>query len=196
MGSVVSLLIERVDQPSRLLMGVRDPRVNVRHPGVLSTVTQRTPALLSDALIDASPGEQKIGSGIGPRGLLSYVAESVLSRKLDASHLLEAGNLAGSVTFARRMVDVVDDPLGTQISESTSMVTLRVCIDRGADKIPSSSTSYLRLDWVDKKDLGLAFRTHDALLLIPDADPFLVCIHGLCVKSAVAALDDTMESIA
>ena len=188
MGTVVSLLVERADQPDRLLLGVRDPSVNPRHPGVLSTITQRLPPLVAAALAADAPDEQRFGGSGGVRGLLSYVAESVLSRKLGIAAQLETGQIQGSVSYAYEMSEMVDDPLGTDVAEQTSMLTLRVSIERGADLVPFSSVSYLRLDWVLKGNLARAFHTRDALLLVPDANPFMVCIHGLCVKSAVMTL--------
>lgn len=194
MATVVSLLIERADQPDLILMGIRDPHVNKRHPGVLSTITQRIPQIVADSLPTASPDKQGVGATPTHKGILSYVAESVLCRKLELSNMLETEQLSGSVAFARQMTELVDDPLGSQLKELTSMITMRLLIEQGAELIPATSTSYLRLSWVEKRQLGIAYHARDALILVPDADPFMVCIHGLCVKSAVATLDDAMKS--
>jgi hypothetical protein len=194
MAAVVSLLIERVDQPNHLLMGIRDPVANERHPGVLSTITQRIPETLSGSLPGDSPRQQGVGATALRKGLLSYVAESVLCRKLELSGALETAQFSGSVVFARQMTELVDDPLGSQAKELTCMMTLRLLIARGFELIPATSTSYLKLNWVEKENLSIAYHARDALILVPDADPFMVCIHGLCVKSAIATLDEAMSS--
>ncbi|HEY1574261.1 MAG TPA: hypothetical protein VGG05_23170 [Pseudonocardiaceae bacterium] len=185
---VVSLLIERSDMPGRLLMGVRTPRHNPRHPGVLSTITQRAPLVLADTLV--AHGRSNFHFGVQRAGMMlpSLMAEAVMARKLGIGQFLEQGMFRGQVSLVSDVTDVVDDPLGTQISELTRMITLRVRLTTGAELIPTSNASYMRLDWVETGKLSTALTHHDALILIPDADPFLVCIHGLCVRSAAAAL--------
>ncbi len=185
---VVSLLIERQDKPGRLLMGVRAPMQNLRHPGVLSTITQRLPLALADLLVDHSQAEVPLGVQRSGMVLPSYVAEAVMARKLSVGHYIEQGEFRGWVSLVSDVTDLVEDPLGTQIAELTRMVTLRVLLTSGADLVPTCNPSFVRLDWVETGKLSKALSQRDALILIPDADPFMVCIHGLCVRSAAAVL--------
>jgi hypothetical protein len=92
------------------------------------------------------------------------------------------------VSLVSDVTDMVEDPLGTQATELTRMVTLRVLLTSGAELVPRCNPSYVRLEWVETVKLSSALRQRDALILIPDADPFMVCIHGLCVRSAAAVL--------
>jgi hypothetical protein len=90
---VVSLLIERSDEPGRLLMGVRAPRYNARHPGVLSTITQRLPLALADLLADHSQAGAPLGISRSGMMLPTYVAEAIMARKLSCRPSHRAGEV-------------------------------------------------------------------------------------------------------
>jgi hypothetical protein len=182
--NVLSLLIRDSDQPSQLLMGIRSPDVNERHPNVLSTITQRIPAI---TLKSFETGEVEVGH-TGDRTLLAFTVEALLARKLNVADELERGELHGHARVMSVTTGMVGDPQGTETVENTTMTNVMVVFDRGARRIPSRTTSYSRLAWIETAELPAAVRNRDALRLIPDANPFEVCLHGLCVRSAVTIL--------
>lgn len=216
-NTVLSLLLTRSDRPEDLLLGIRDPRVNPRHPNVLSTITQRVPDVFLDqfdltiprtspnsgplaqsqghALIAGPRPRGQIGR-TGPRNLLSFAVETVLCRKLDLGSELEAGRIIGEAELCAITCDLVGDPLGTDQFEETIMLTAKVRIEAGADLIPTLTTSYSRLEWVDVSELTEAVRQRDPLRLINDVDPIAVCLHGLCVRAAAGVVADDQLGLA
>jgi len=119
----------------------------------------------------------------------SYAIESLLARKLDLGHALSLGQLQASARLAAVAVQEVPDPQGGSPPEWTHMASFLIDITVGDGLIPSASGAYSRLTWIQGSKLGLAFSSHDALLLDDALDPFEVCISGLCIHSAVAVLE-------
>jgi hypothetical protein len=124
-----------------------------------------------------------IGVENSMRGVIAYLAETLLARKLGAGPSLINGDLTGSARLGAIAHDVVTDPESGRPDETTLMLTIVVSVEAGADLIPRSTESYSRLDWVPAARLGAAVRNRDPLMLIEDVD-LLVCLHGLCVRSA------------
>jgi hypothetical protein len=191
--------------PSRrqVLLGVRRTTpMNARHPGVLSTATIRVPAqlfhlLLPDAAVDALP--PGTGSVVGPAtaGIgvnsffadpASFVLEHLLCRKLGLVDALAAGTFQARATALNVALDEVADPLGTGAAEWTAMITYAVDVLAGAQEIPASTAYFSRFLWAETALLERAIATRDVLLLDDSLDPVEVCIHGLCVRSAVPFL--------
>jgi hypothetical protein len=209
-----ALVVSQSAGKQRVLTAVRRPATNLRHPGVVSLPTMRIPAAMG-ALLSGLPAgsagpERPSGSagsagnfafltvhgarqafgapGVG-RGLVSYLTEALLSRKLGAADLLETGRLAGGCAIGMVARAFVDDPTGTTESEPTLMHTVLVRVTRGAHLLPSASAAYNEICWVDPALLLLAWRCRDAQMLFPQANPFEICIRGLCIRSGVRLLE-------
>lgn len=213
LNTVASLLIESEDRAGELLMGIRSPEVSFRHPNVLSTITQRIPRStvewLGLTVPMNGPGGQLLKQarghtltpdamavsigGTGDREPLNLIVEAMLARKIGAASLLELGKLSGVARVCALTLDVVADPMGSGISEETLMVTIKVILKSGANLLPSQSTAYSRIAWVNLDKLWEAVRNHDALMLLEDVDPFAICLHGLCVRSAATVLAEGRE---
>ena len=201
---VLSCIVTAGSRPGELLLGVRrGTAVSPRHPGVLSTLTMRIPEALYRAVVDGDPSLYRVGSttittnspvvAIGSDSSnslpASYAIESLLARKLDLGHALSLGQLQASARLSAVAVQEVPDPQGGRPPEWTHMASFLLSITGGVNLIPSVTGAYSRLTWVQGSNLGLAFRSHDALLLDDSLDPFEVCISGLCIHSAVAVLE-------
>jgi hypothetical protein len=182
-------------------LGVRRPVLtSSRHPGVLSTLTMSIPEpffraalaefdhsdlpAVGEVLQSTATVERAVGEANGMGSPSVFLAESLLARKLEIGHLLVNGDLCGQLRLLGVASDVVNDPKGGGAAEHTMMATFGLTLTGGVALLPGSSSSYSRLAWVDGSALGEALAQNDALLLLPDADPFEVCIHGLCVRSA------------
>lgn len=190
----ISCSIHRDAQMSETLLGVRrQTAVSVRHPGVLSTPTSRVPETLLRSVIDTFPadGLQLLpdlpATPIGSEGSLqypgSYLVESLMARKLGLSEALVRGVIRGTAQPRMIAAEEVADPLGTDETEHTVMLTLSVVLTAGSDHIPSSTGSYSRLIWAPTELIGKALVARDALLIDDTLNPFEVCIDGLCIRS-------------
>lgn len=113
-----------------------------------------------------------------------------MARKLGAADLLEEGQLQGACQLKMLSAAAVDDPTGTGRREFTYMYTVAVELREGAALLPFSTASYSHIRWVEVSELMDRWDHRDALALFPQANPFEICIRGLCIRSAVALLRD------
>ncbi|MET8011506.1 hypothetical protein ABZU86_10135 [Streptomyces sp. NPDC005271] len=187
---------------SQVLVGIRRPEVNDRHPGVVSVPTLRIPAELVPHMVPATGAGEVMAnrdlrgprrsfgtarSTTTPEGLL---VEAVLSKKLRMGDALESGLVAGCCAVRCVLGGEVDDPTGRDGRlESTLMVTIEAELDHGAHRVPDSTASYSALSWAEPMELATAWRTRDGQRLFPDASPLEVCMRGLCVQSAVRVIE-------
>jgi len=199
---VLSAVVTDAGRPGWTLLGVRRPSpLTTRHPGVLSTPTIRLPSeifavLVGDLTVAAEgPGLHRIDGrdvqlGRGRRGLSSatYALESLLAAKLGLADALTGGQLRAEATPRFLALDAVEDPLGTQLSEWTLMLTYEVRIVAGVAEIPPATAAYSRLVWVPAAKVPLALAHRDPLLLDETLDAIEVCVQGLCVRVAAELL--------
>jgi hypothetical protein len=132
-----------------------------------------------------------IGHGPSLRHPEAFILESLFARKLGLSGALTMRRFGAEASALTVAVDDVEDPLATGAAEWTSMITYSVTITNGAGEVPLQSESYSRLIWADAALLGRAVDSRDALLLDSSLNPLEVCIQGLCVRSAVFAIEGT-----
>ncbi len=201
---VVSLLIYRDESMTEVLLGVRRPSsTSPRHPDVLSTPTMRIPLPFMTELLsveesravamtaphfEALQGGRSWNIGV-PYSLASpqaFVAESLICRKLFPAVELVDGRFAARLWQSAVAYDVIHDDEGGY--ENTLMLTMSCVLASRPGRSPSGTPSYSRLDWVDTSLVDLAVTSRDPILLLPDASPLEVCIHGLCVRSAAFAI--------
>ena len=199
--AVVSLLLRRPD--GHILLGVRRPvATSRRHPGVLSTLTMRVPLEIVSNLLPTLAGEEEveldkgtvivlpanahasIGQPCSSATSVGFLAECVLTKKLGLGDKLLESQVTGHAVPIGLAIDDVSDPKGGGSLETTLMLTIEVALEDGLETLPRSSACYSELVWVGPQELVAALASNDALLAIPHADPFQVCIHGLCVRSA------------
>ncbi len=208
---VISVVVRDGANRGRILLGVRRPvTTSERHPDVLSTFTMRVPRpVLLAALQEVeaplkSPAagssvllygvrQFEIGRPLGMRHVAVYLAEALLCRKLEVGPALVTGTLNGVLSPLGLAMDIVEDPKGGDGPERTVMLTYTLDVLAGLELLPQSSASYTYLEWVDAALLSRAVRQHDALILLPDANPFEVCLHGLCVRSAASLLEESSK---
>lgn len=202
---VVSLLIFPDRNRDRVLLGVRKAsRTSPRHPDVLSTPTMRIPMSFMTDLLASEPDRvvtlspprfetlsdspvARIGVPYSLASPHAFVAEALICRKLALTPYLVAGDLDGELSLSTIAYDLIHDDEGGY--EQTLMLTMSCVLAGPASELPAASPSYSRLDWVDTRQVGDAVRSRNPLLLLPDASPFEVCIHGLCVRSAAYTVD-------
>lgn len=203
--TVVSCLVTRNQSSAAVLLGVRrHTRTSARHPGVLSTPTMRIPSQLYETIttgfrgagtnagaieVHKSHSHHLIGSAGSLGCVNSFVVGSLLCRKLALASALASGRFEAHATIRTTALDQVDDPLGGGEAEWTAMVTYELRITKGWEEIPSAAPGYSRLIWAPVDRLAAAVTSHDALLVDDSLDPFEVCIGGLCVRSAVQAVE-------
>jgi len=199
---VVSTVLVDERRPGLTLLGVRSPSpLNARHPNVLSVPTMRlSPGLFELVTADlpepgGTPGTVAIAGPAVPIGRggraasdTAYVVESLLAAKLGVADALQRGTLHGRFTPRFLSVEEVGDPLGTDSSEWTAMLTYEVRLDAGATEIPAATGSYSRLVWVESARIRQALAQHDALFLDETLDAIEVCVQGLCVRVAAELL--------
>jgi len=74
------------------------------------------------------------------------------------------------------------------VSENIVMLNMLGFVTEGADLIPRSTSSYDPLVWSPIPDFLDAVEKRDPLQVLPEGDPFELCIHGMCVKSSALLL--------
>lgn len=205
--AVISVVVRNAERHNAVLLGVRrSAGTSSRHPGVLSTFTMRVPRpILVEAMIAGGlKGDEEFEAGqlsrmpnsdtrdFGvPNGfehVSVFLVESLFARKLGLSDALVNGEIRGTIRPLGIAFDIVEDPNGGYPEERTLMLTYVVDVEVGAELIPDATPSYNPIEWVDGASLERAVRSHDALILLPDANPWEVCLHGLCVRSAASFL--------
>lgn len=198
---VAGFVFIRPDQPGQVLVGVRRRETNRRHPGVISVPTIRIPQMLSRGLrVNPNHGKSQrfltssgtFGQPGSTESAAGLLVELVLAKKLIDGAILDQGLVSGRCALRLALRQDVNDPGGVDgCIEDTLMLTVVVSWDRGIDHLPAKSGSYSPLAWVPATELITSWDLHDGMRLFPDADPFEICIRGLCVLSAVEVLSDS-----
>jgi hypothetical protein len=197
---VAGFVFIRPDQPGQVLVGVRRRDTNRRHPGVISVPTIRIPEMIARELkVDPREGKSQrfltssgtFGQPGSTESTAGLLVELVLAKKMIDGAILDQGLVSGRCALRLALRQDVNDLGGVDgCIEDTLMFTIVACWDEGIDHLPGRSGSYSPLAWVPASELITSWDLHDGLRLFPDADPFEVCIRGLCVLSAVEVLTD------
>lgn len=194
----------------RILVGIRRPEHNDRHPGVVSVPTIRIPRelALQLACLDSVgiPGiagtegngpHRAFGVARATTTVEGLLVETVLAKKLGMGEALESGMVSGECFVHSALQGDVEDPTGRDGSvEPTCMVALLAQIHVGVEAFPVSTSSYSALSWAEPDEFRTAWRTRDGQRLFPDASPLEVCIRGLCVQAAVRVLERVSADVA
>jgi hypothetical protein len=203
------VLLRRVD--GDCLLGVRESTpLEDRHVGVLSTLTRSIPLSSFEALlhsegllngkghdgITALPAGRpvRIGRGDHAHDEAAFAIEYLLATKAGLAEPLITGTFqatAMAVTLAR---ENVGDPV-TEEWQHTTMLSYFVNVESGADLVPRQTAAYNPLIWAPQARLAQAVREKNPHLLDDTLDPFRVCLHGLCVRSAAVALAKTQDEL-
>lgn len=200
---VISTVLVDERRPGWTLLGVRRPSLlNARHPNVLSVPTMRLPPGLFELLTADVPDPAgtsgtvaiaakavPVGRGARAASDTAFVVESLLAGKLGVADALQRGALHGQIRPRFLSVEQVSDPLGTDRSEWTAMLTYEVRLDVGAAEIPAATGCYSRLLWVESARIPRALAQHDALFLDETLNAVEVCVQGLCVRVAAELLN-------
>jgi hypothetical protein len=212
---VLCLTILDVRRPDpRILVGVRSPLVNATHPNVVSTPTIRIPPGSAADLLDgagfrpASPDGHRLwlsgarstngarrGSSLGTGSWegggdhdpLIHETTSLMAKKLGLADALAVDRFLFSVEPVSAVLGAANYAnLGC--TEFIVMTNLLVRVLDGADLVPASTVEYDPLVWVDVARFLVAVEERDPFAILPDGDPFELCVHGLCVSSAALFL--------
>ena len=197
---VSGLVLLTPSKPHRVLVGIRAFETNTRHPGVISVPTMRIPRSLAGSLVEsldpAVAGAELVGSisSFGMPGstesIQGLLVEAILAKKLELGGFLESGLIQGHCSVGLIAQGPVDDPTGVgEAPEETLMVTILAYCETGEKYLPGSSKSYSQIAWVDTCDLVTAWSCRDGQILFPEANPFEICIRGLCISSAVDVIN-------
>jgi hypothetical protein len=201
---VVSLLLADSDDPSEVVLGVRQPSLQApRHPGVLSTPTQRVPRPFFEACCATWPvpaddafavtpvSGEEVAVGVGPSSSrpLSYLVEALLTRKLGLGDALVDRAVRGVAAPVAIGAGLVDDPQGGGAPEPTVMLSVDVRLAGLRAALPDGTRYYAPLTLAPTASLAAALDRRDALVVSELLDPFEVCIGGLCIASAVAVVE-------
>jgi hypothetical protein len=199
-GVIAGLVLD--DESGRVLVGVRDIERNVRHPGVISIPTMRVPLALARELCgervpDATEQAVEVSGPVRPVGghgstiaLEGLLVEALLTKKLGLGDALVSGAVRGHCSVRLAMFDRVDDPTGRDGREEvTMMVTLGVTLSGVRRFLPARTASYSDFAWVPCEELTQAWHGRCAQQLFPYANPFEICIRGLCIRSAVHLIE-------
>ncbi|WP_158013031.1 hypothetical protein [Streptomyces sp. Root369] len=205
-AAVLSVVFLRPEPEPQILVAVRAQETNPRHPGVVSVPTMRIPLPLAAQLAGGKLPEDgghldllgpcrafgTAGAGTSIEGLL---VESILSKKIISGSMLESREIQGTCSVRCVSKADVDDPTGRDGAiEPTLMVTVIAECEKGGKYLEGNSASYSQITWIDRQDLMTSWRRRDAQFLFPDANPFEICIRGLCVSSAVHVLSQDLSS--
>ena len=194
----------------RILVGIRRPEYNDRHPGVVSVPTIRIPRELALQLaclatvglpgLAGSEGNgphRAFGVSRATTTVEGLLVETVLAKKLRMGEALESGLVSGECFVHCVLRGDVEDPTGRDGSvEPTFMVALVAQLHSGLEAFPVSTSSYSALSWAEPEEFRTAWRTRDGQRLFPDASPLEVCIRGLCVQAAVRVLERVNADVA
>jgi hypothetical protein len=200
---VVSLALFREESRKEVLLGVRRNTPSApRHPGVLSTPTMRVPSKVFAALVDETVCQWRTGVHLveqGPPFALgrcdfsqhpgAFILEGLLARKLGLGGALVDQRFHAEARLSAVALDLVEDPLGTELAEWTAMVTYSATIRSGSEAVPLTTESFSRLIWARGDLVARAMAAGDALIVDETLDPFEVCIGGLCIRSAIPLLE-------
>jgi hypothetical protein len=201
---VLSLLLSDADSLDEVVVGVRRPTAQSdRHPGVLSTPTQRLPAALFAACQPhwPAPGPQEPvvepvdDPGVTPLGgpgtsaaPLGFAVETLLCRKLGLTEPLASGRLRGTAAAVAVAAGQVEDPKGPGEAEATVMLTVRAILAGLRACLPDGTPFLDPVLFAPAEAFVRAVQQNDALLVEPTLDPFEICIGGLCVTSGALVL--------
>ena len=185
------VLIDRRKGGQGVLVGIRNEAVNVNHPNVVSVPTMRLPVDLARAVVEQVEHQQFTGSIRRPgvaHDPMGFALWSLLAAKLGVADAIEADlfdvkPVAGCVMQGESLIDYVN---GVDVTERLTMINLLCVVDRGHEHVPTRNSVFSHMQWLDYDVLVDAATSKDLAVL---DEPFTspeVCIHGLCIKTAVA----------
>jgi len=196
-------VLERILPESQILIVVRDPATNLRHPNVVSMPTQKVPiSLIHDiqtqgrmkyasgdvSYYDGTVFSNRSGDCNNP---ILYGTQSLLCSKLGLAEPLEKGLFKYYAKIATVISGTVLHPMypsGTE-SEHMTMVNLIVGIEDGHTYLPQATSSYSRILWTNVKSFQEMVLLKDPTIADDSLDAIDYCVHGLCIASAQAVID-------
>lgn len=162
LNDVLSLMA--LSPEGKILLGQR-ALSRARHPGVLSTITMRIEAG-AYFIINA-----------GDHAAAKHYVGKMIDERLTAS--VPVGYIAGVDSF----VKLVEDPIGTGEAEWTRMTTVQVQLTESWHPDPNPDF-YMNMGWFGVEDFKRAYAEKEPQILLPDANPWTLCMHGACVEGA------------
>jgi hypothetical protein len=186
------VLVDARDGRESVLVGIRSDAVNRNHPNVVSVPTMRLPLPLAEAVLTARGNDGALPKSICTPGVahdpVGYALWSVLAAKVGLADAIErkAFDLSivdSCVLQGESLIDYVD---GVDVVEQLTMINLLCLIERGHDEIPPKTAVFSRLSWLDYGLLVDAATSKDLSRLSSDYQAPEICIHGLCIQTAVS----------
>lgn len=188
-GPVLSLAVVRErDGIDEILVGIRDPSVNDTHPDVVSVPTQRISDEMAGLLyrpLARDSGDRRTVDGRFRSESLNHMVLAVFTNKLGAEDgrlsVTQVSATLRRVDFGESLIGVRDDQPTT---EALGMLGVEVRID-GRFEVPRSTRSYSHLLWLPLDEFVILGVNRDATALPIGLKAADVCVHGLCMHSAV-----------
>lgn len=187
---VVSLAVTRWagSRGHEILVAIRDPAANQNHPDVVSVPTQRLSYEEGQFLLARILGDEAPAADIGvfdpePPTLENRIVRALMLEKLG----LEAESDTQFSATLRRLdcgTSLIGLHHGTDQIETLAMFGLQVLVGQDYSP-PSSSRSYSFIGWIPAADFVLLATTRDSTVLPIGLKAAEVCVHGLCMQSAL-----------
>ncbi len=199
---VCSLLL--TTPSDEVLFAVRDPVANQHFPNAISVPTQRIPAGLAAEILDSGVATATTDTDVffdldwkrsweqSGHDPVVHVVSGLLAGKVGLAHCLEVGDVRYEATLASHCTETAGEPGATGADgepELVEMVTIKVRVVRGHGLVPPSTASYSRLAWSPSTEFVRAVRERDPLILVSDAHPAEMCVHGVCTYAAARLLE-------
>lgn len=187
---VLSVVLVDETKGQNILVGIRNEAVNKNHPNVVSVPTMRVPVGVGREImiqIDAGRLPQSITQPGIAHDVIGYALWSLLAVKLGLADTIEMGQfdlrvLAACSLQGHSLIDYID---GQDVTESLTMISLLCVVDRGASDVPTSNSVFSHMTWLDYELLVDTATTKNLFALNQEFHRPEVCIHGLCIKTAM-----------
>lgn len=192
----------------RAVVRTSDSTVDPRHPGTVSMVTTevdfevaddvRANRLMNDRDELPIQGSTRIRNQVGTFGEIDSLSTAV-GRMTHAafSKLWDAKGDRGfklpikgqcQAKYVQRLL--VGDPKGTNLVEDTVMITIVADVaEMDADRIPRTCKAYTDSRWVDYRTYLEAVARRDGQMVVPDGNPWELCLFGACNQGAAKVID-------
>lgn len=175
-----------------VLVGIRSEAVNRSHPNVVSVPTMRLPLQLAEAVLAAREHGGALSRSMCVPGVahdpVGYAVWSLLAAKVGLADAIERkafdlSILDSCVLQGESLIDYVD---GVDVVEQLTMINLLCRIERGHEEVPRRTAVFSRLSWLEYGLLVDAATSKDLSMLSSDYQAPEICIHGLCIQTAVS----------
>jgi hypothetical protein len=205
---VLSLtIIHEVDGCEKILVAIRDPATNRYHPDVVSVPTQRISREMAELLyapLRPDAADERVKDGAFASETLDRFVLSIFTNKLG----MEDGIFGlGDFDAKLRRVDFGESLIGAvhgePVTEKLGMLGVEVLVNESFaerigdvfDEPMAATSSYSHLMWLPLDQFQILAVSRDAAALPIGLKAAEVCVHGLCMHSAVEIVRGTRADV-